>query len=255
VRRLRSAISLFAPMLADRDLPLIKAELEWLAGELDEARDLDVFTADVLRPAQTREPELFGLAALTRRAAAAREAAYDRAEAAIGSARFRALTLDTLGWIETGDWRLGDDPMLAGLRARPVQALAREELDHRRRSILKKARRLEAMEPAERHKLRIRVKRLRYACGFFASLYPGKAQKAFAGAARDLQDALGALTDIAFSRQLALKLAGLTDGGQPEPDQAFAAGALAGQAASPFDERLAAAVEAATALRKTKTFW
>jgi triphosphatase len=254
VRRLRSAISIFAPMLSDQALEGVKAELKWLAGELDDARDLDVFTQDVLRPALAREPGLLGLAALGDRVAAARARAYARAEAAIGSSRFRDLMLSTLAWVEAGDWRIGDDPLLETLRTRPVRALAREELDKRRRSILKKARRLADMEPAERHRLRIRVKRLRYACGFFASLYPGKAQQAFSTAARQLQDSLGALTDIAFSRELALRVAGL-EGAQAEPAEAFAAGALVGQALAPLNVRLKAAVKAGRTLRQADIFW
>jgi inorganic triphosphatase YgiF len=254
VRRLRSAMSLFAPMLADAALDGVKVEFKWFAGELDEARDLDVFTEDVLRPAMEREPDLVGLAALAERFAAARELAYDRAEAAIGSQRFRDLMLSTLCWMEAGEWRVGEDPMLAELRTRPVRVLAREEFDKRRRSILKKARRLVEMQPAERHKLRIRAKRLRYACGFFASLYPGRAQKDFSAAARKLQDCLGALTDIAFSRDLALRIAGM-NGADAEPAEAFAAGALVGQAAAPMGVRLKVAVKAQQALRDADVFW
>jgi CHAD domain-containing protein len=123
------------------------------------------------------------------------------------------------------------------------------------------------MEPAERHKLRIRVKRLRYACGFFASLYSGKdakAHKAMSACARDLQDGLGALTDIAFSRKLAVRVAGLHNEGSDseagagppaEAAEAFAAGALIGQAAAPADELLDRAIKACRALGKADLFW
>jgi triphosphatase len=254
IRRLRSAMTIFASMLADGSAQAVSADLKWLAGELDEARDLDVFVKDVLQPALEREPGLLGLAALGARLEAARTRAYDQAEATIASPRFHDLLLSTLAWIETGDWRLGADPMLAGLRQRPVRALARDELTRRRRSIVKKASRLLKMEPAERHALRIRVKRLRYACGFFGSLYPGKAHTAFTAAARRLQDAMGALTDIAFSRDLALKVTGL-EHGQADPAEAFAAGALVGHATAPMSVRLRAAMKAQAALGEAAVFW
>lgn len=256
VRRLRSAMSLFAPMLADGGFEAVKAELKWLAGELDAARDLDVFGQDVFAPAEARDPGLTGLAAFGRKLKAARKTAYDQAQAAVRAPRFRALMLDALAWIEAGDWCLTDDPMLTGLRRRPATALSSEEFEKRRRKIVKQGRALETMAPAERHKLRIKVKRLRYACGFFESLYDGKlakAHKAFSAAARDLQDALGALTDIAFSRDLARRVAGL--GPDADPEAAFAAGALVGQAAAPAKARLKAARKAHRVLKVVAAFW
>ena len=253
VRRLRSAMSVFGPMLADGELAGVKAELEWLASELDEARDLDVFIQDTYQPALARDPELAGLASFGERLSAAREQAYDQAQAAVNAPRFRGLMLSALAWIEAGEWSQTGEPMLAGLRNRPVTALASEEFDRRRRKIVKQGRDLISMAPAERHKLRIKVKRLRYACGFFESLYSKKAtkaQKAFSIAARDLQDCLGALTDIAFSRDLARRVAGLDD-----PGPAFAAGALVGQAAAPTNRRLKAAAKAHRALRDAEIFW
>ena len=256
VRRLRSALSLFGPMLTGAESALIKAELEWLAGALDAARDLDVFNTTVFQPAMDRDPELAGLLAFGARLAAARHEAYDIAQAAVTSPRFRALALNTLAWIEAGDWHGSDDPVRAGLRDRPALALAAEEFEHRRRKIVRKGRHLAEMEPAERHKLRIRVKRLRYACGFFASLYAGrsaKAHKGFSRAARNLQERLGDLTDIAFSRDLAQRVAGLKDGSDPRA--AFAAGALVGQASAPTATRIKAAVKAHRALEDADAFW
>jgi len=258
VRRLRSATSLFAPMLADDALAGVKAELKWLAGELDEARDLDVFIQDTYQPALALEPEQIGLARFGLQLSAARERAYDQAEAAISAPRFRALMLATLAWIEAGDWCASNDSVVTAARNRPIAAMAAEEFEQRRRKIVKRGRDLAPMSPAERHHLRIRVKRLRYACGFFASLYPGKAGKAFTAAARDLQDRLGALTDIAFSRDLAARVAGLDSAGQdsrPDAEQAFAAGALVGQAAAPTGRRLKAAAKAHRALREAEAFW
>ena len=262
VRRFRSAISLFAPMLADGALAEVKAELKWLAGELDDARDLDVFIAETLRPAIEREPEQIGLAAFGERLSAARERAYDRVETAIGSDRFRGLMLTSLAWIEAGDWSLGEDPSLAELRGRPIGVLAAEEFEARRRKIVKKGRDLPAMTTADRHHLRIRVKRLRYACGFFESLYFGKqakTHKAFAAAARDLQDSLGVLNDIAFSHDLVARVAGLegvrTEPAGGDPRLAFAAGTLVGQATAPTRRRLKAAAKAHRMLRKADSFW
>ena len=51
VRRLHAALSAFKLMVTDDDLGPIEIELKWLAGELDSARDLDVFIHDAFAPA------------------------------------------------------------------------------------------------------------------------------------------------------------------------------------------------------------
>jgi CHAD domain-containing protein len=171
--------------------------------------------------------------------------------------------LTTLAWIEAGEWSVDARPASAELRRRPIKALAAEQFESRWRKVVKKGRDLAALTPAEQHRLRIKVKQLRYACGFFGGLYAGearKAHKAFSAAARDLQDRLGALNDVAFSRDLIARVAGLDDEPKAaaeviDPNQAFAAGALIGQAAASGARRLKAAAKAHRALRKAEAFW
>jgi triphosphatase len=57
-----------------------------------------------------------------------------------------------------------------------------------------------------RHALRIRVKRLRYGCEFFAPCFPPQAVQPYAKALRGLQDLLGELNDIAVARRLLRKM-------------------------------------------------
>jgi triphosphatase len=265
VRRLRSAMSVFAPMLADDGFAKVTAELKWLAREMDEARDLDVFILETYQPTLTREPDRVGLASLGERLAAARAAAYIRADAAVRAERFRALMLEALAWIEAGEWSLGDDPMLTVLRTQPVIVLAAEQLAALRRTAVKKSHDLSAMSPSARHRLRIKVKRLRYACGFFSSLARGKPARtagpltAFTIAARDLQDNLGALSDMVVGGQLVARVAGLDD--QPagdrraDPKAVFAAGVLIGESVARTPTLLKAALKAQRALRKAEVFW
>ena len=58
----------------------------------------------------------------------------------------------------------------------------------------------------QRHRLRIRAKRLRYATEFFASTFPGEAsakrRAESLSALKDLQDALGGLNDLATRHAL-----------------------------------------------------
>ena len=70
-------------------------------------------------------------------------------------AGFRALMLEAAAWIETGPWTKGD----ASLRERPIKAVARQILEGRRRAVVKRGKRLAALAPAPRHKLRINARK------------------------------------------------------------------------------------------------
>jgi triphosphatase len=54
LRRLRAAMSLFKALLHDQQTAAIKAELKWLAGELGQARELDVLVQRVVAPMKKR---------------------------------------------------------------------------------------------------------------------------------------------------------------------------------------------------------
>jgi triphosphatase len=256
-RRLRSAISLFGPMLADGHVDEIKGELRWLTGELDDARNLDVFITQTFRPAAKRHARSMGLSNLGRALITAQTRAYDRAEAALGSERFRTLMLETAAWIETGPWTSGDEPRLVALRQRPIKAVAREILKRGRRKVMKAGKALAGLAPQPRHKLRINAKKLRYACGFFTGLYSGKAAsrlKRFVAAMEGLQDGLGALTDIVAADSLTAELA--TAAATDAPAKlGFAAGLIAGERQTDEAAATRAAEKAYARFAKAEPFW
>jgi CHAD domain-containing protein len=97
----------------------------------------------------------------------------------------------------------------------------------------------------QRHKLRIRAKRLRYATEFFAGTFPGEAsarrrQESLA-ALKDVQDALGGLNDLATRHAL------IADGLAVDAEQAERAAAQAGLAAPDTEETLLRKAEQAFA--------
>jgi triphosphatase len=65
LRRLRTATSIFKIMVADDERETIETELKWLTGELDPARDIDVFGKTTFRHA-TKANTKTGLAELGR---------------------------------------------------------------------------------------------------------------------------------------------------------------------------------------------
>jgi CHAD domain-containing protein len=261
LRRLRAAVSLFADMLVDPQTEERKAEFKWIMGELGPARELDVFIKGVVKPAVHGRPNGTGVTVLTRELQEKREEAFARAVAAIESARFRALVLDTAEWIETGDWTRNADDLVQALREQPISVTAVTQLKNRWKKILKNGARLDELNPQRRHRLRIRAKKLRYASEFFSGVFPGKKsarrREDFLAALEKLQDALGDLNDIAVHENLTERLAEASDGKRRRgrARKAFAAGRLSGREEARIASVLKDAERAYEVFAKAKPFW
>ncbi len=112
VRRLRSAMTLFRPMLKDTGSRVLSRELNWLSDQLGSARDLDVA---VERTAGWTHGNRAGLRRLMRRMEVARDRAHDELVRALKSPRCRALLFDFVRWLEVGAWKKA----MAAERTRP----------------------------------------------------------------------------------------------------------------------------------------
>ncbi|MDB5459559.1 MAG: domain containing protein [Caulobacteraceae bacterium] len=262
LRRLRSALKLFEAVIADDAYPRLDGELKWLTGELDQGRDIDVLIQETFRPAARRFPDQAGLAALGERLLKARTRAYDRVLATLDTPRYLTLALDLAAWIENGRWAQAGEALFAPRADAPVQGLADDGLDALRRQVGKRGKALKRLDPASRHKLRIRAKRLRYALEFFDGLYPGRKDRrdAFLETLRALQDDLGALNDVYVARAKGLALAegGGRAAGDSETEgaqQAFAAGLVVGARTVDEAALLDRAADHYDALMDAKRFW
>lgn len=193
IRRLRSAFSLFRPVL--HEVPGARGaahRLRSLALPFGAARDLDVLLAgplvDVLDARALQE--LWQ----------AREAAYDDVLAILASTEWAdaGATLDAL--LAAVPWGLADDP--------PVRDLAGHALGRRWGRVVAATPHLTSLPPTARHRVRIEAKKLRYGCEFFASVYAAdeprvvtEAGEVLAGAlayawhVERVQTALGLLND------------------------------------------------------------
>src|SRR5262249_52861077 len=152
LRRLRAAMSLFADLLRDPPAVGMKAELKSLAAELPRARDLDVLTkrmAVVARRQRTRRPDFLSL---SRELGEKREAAFARAQEAVTSNRFRALTLETAAWLEIGQWTNAQDAPLRDGNV-PIEICAAAELTRRWYKVRKTGRTLAQLDGEKRHNL------------------------------------------------------------------------------------------------------
>lgn len=222
LRRLRAAISLFADILPRASTARIKTELKWLTGELAPAREIDVFLKESIQPITEQGVPKRGARAIRKRFAAQRKAAFARARDAATSARYRRLLIDVIEWIEAGRPHVGDD--------RSIAAYAAQVLDRRIKKARKQGKRLSDLEPMQRHKLRIKIKKIRYAVDFFESLYGDRDRKelaALSGRLKQIQSALGSLNDFMAHRELATEAA-LTAPPAHRRAQAFASGVIVG---------------------------
>lgn len=248
LRRLRAALAAFRPIVADKSFAHIHAEARWLARELDEARDIDVFmqaTVGLAREDNEADP---ALAALSERLRRTQADAYQRALGAIASPRFSALLLDTAAWVEVGPWTSRDN----ALRDRPVAGFGAATLSGLHQKFRKAGGRLAKLDPAERHRLRIRAKKLRYAAEFFGGAFakrPARRQ-AYLEALKAVQERLGDLNDLAVARTLGPRFVGQRSG-----ELAFTAGLIVGRRERAEPVLLRAARRAFAAFLKAKPFW
>ena len=257
LRRLRAAMSLFAALLHNPQTAAIKNELKWLAGDLGPARELEVLLSRVVVPMKRRHRRWRGMPMLSHELAERRDAALARAQAAVQSARFRALTLDVVAWLEAGLWRSPHDDLVRDRGDLPIETFALEQLTRRWRKVRKKGRMLAQLDARTRHKLRIQTKKLRYAAEFFATLFTTKRalkrRRQFLPALESLQDGLGDLNDIAVHEKRIAAMG--VRRRRSNPHRVFAAGLLTGREDARMDAAMTTATDAYDHLAKVKPFW
>jgi triphosphatase len=110
------------------------------------------------------------------------------------------------------------------------------------------------MDAEQRHRLRIQIKKLRYAVEFLESLFSDNAVKPYLAALRQLQDSLGAMNDLAVARTLTGELLTRTRGGAKRVRLARASGLVAGCAAHRH-EQVTKLPAAWTQFASREAFW
>ncbi|WP_424361519.1 CHAD domain-containing protein [Methylocystis parvus] len=249
LRRLRAALQLFKPVVGGEDFQRIDDELKWISHVFGEARDLDVFQDNAFEPA-AKSGDNPGAAALARRTGAKRNQGHDAVNAAVASLRLRRLLIDISAWIEEGGWRRGESAQ------EPLGPFARRRLKEELRKFVKRARDLAELDPAERHKVRIKAKKLRYMAGFFKTapnLVSGrKALRRLLDRLERMQDCLGELHDEQTRAEfLAEEIRSLPAGA--DPLIGFAAGRLAQPDGDP-ESKLSAALDAYRDVARSRPF-
>ncbi|HEY4076144.1 MAG TPA: CHAD domain-containing protein [Rhizomicrobium sp.] len=257
LRRLRAAISVFKELLRGPQTEKVKNDLKWLTEELGPARDMDVLADEGLA-------SMTGLSAVPAAAKVLkadivdqRDAGFERAIRAVRSERYRQLVLETVLWINGGKWTRTNVPLITGRRKMAATRFAAQELGRRNRKVLKQLDKLYDISPLKRHKLRIAIKKLRYATGYFESLFreEKKVIAKFSEALKDLQSGLGQLNDIRVHGKLAKHYAVPPRATRGAAGKAFAMGELTGRERAKSRDLLMATKRGGGRLKRCGLFW
>ncbi|MGE5470255.1 MAG: CHAD domain-containing protein [Bacteroidota bacterium] len=192
LRRLRSAIKLFAPVLPAEFVAAYGQTWQTLASALGEARNWDVFLSETLPPIQAAfpdHPDLRRLRSEGRRRAKGARQAIDRL---LGGREYPRLLVEFTAAI----YALSDTLPI------PLNDFATRQITAHAKAARKLARRHATLGEPERHRMRIRFKKLRYTMEFFESLLPKKRRSSHVAALGRLQDELGLINDHVTAEML-----------------------------------------------------
>jgi triphosphatase len=188
VRRLRSTLRAFRQLLRRGQADAIEQPWRALMQVFGAARDLDVLISAL------EEGEL------QVRARRAQSKAQERVRTVVNAGGFGKAQRRTFAWTQGRPWRKDAEP---GER---LAAFAGRALERLYMGLRRMAHDIDWRDAPLRHRVRIRVKRLRYACDFFASAFAPRASKPFMKSLRGLQDILGEMNDIEVQRSLLREL-------------------------------------------------
>jgi CHAD domain-containing protein len=188
IRRLRSTLRAFCDLLQRRRASLLDKELRATLRALGPVRDWDVFLQSDFEPVLQR-------AARARRATAQRTARH-----VLTQTRFQALLRRVLEWTRGEPWRASADP------GESLGTLGAKALERLYGAPRRAAAKIDWSDPEGRHRVRIRLKRLRYGGECFAAGFAPHATHRFNHRLRAMQHLLGELNDITVQQRLLQEL-------------------------------------------------
>jgi CHAD domain-containing protein len=202
LRRLRAAQAMVRDVVQLPE-PLVD-DIEWLAGELGDARNWDVFLDTVLPGLPLTEAQQPSMARVQVAAREEAERHRARVRSAVASPRYTTLMLALGGWIAGKGWQhttLPADPLDSKI-AKAAPKLVREASAR----VRKRARGYDLKRPECLHKIRIAAKKERYAREFFTALSHDRDATRRHDLLADMQDELGEINDAFVARDLVAQL-------------------------------------------------
>lgn len=224
LRRLRTALRELSP-LSPAALPGWSDALGTLFGRLGSARDRDALAQTLLPALHKAGAEHLQLPVID---------AEPAAQLALREPATTQLWLQLLGFAAA-----------AAMPGEPFAPAVQQRLARLFKQVRRDARRFEALDDVARHRLRKRVKRLRYLSEFAAALFPERRVRAFLKGLTPAQEALGDFNDVCVARAL------FKDASAADPLAMFALGWLAHER----DDAIGRCIRALARLRRVRPFW
>jgi triphosphatase len=251
IRRLRAVLNGFKHMLPAEQYRWVGEELRWLARAIGPARDWDVLIDGVVATVTSRLLDPEDRDALTRAAEQARQRAHQEAETAIRSAHYTSALLKLLRWFTARQWREQPVSEQSAMLMAPIGEVAPSLIARRYKQVCRAAQGFAELEMAQRHQVRIRIKKLRYTIDLLASLFPATAVAGFLKLLKPLQDELGQANDVRVAHDL------IADLRNSEGDATIdrAAGIVLGWHDRGLAENERKLLKRFEKLRHAKTFW
>jgi len=210
LRRLRSVFSIFSGAVPQS---LFSGQLEWLhtlGRLLGEARDWDVFVADFLPTACSRIEDGAALAGVIKNTMRLRAAARRRVRDAMESTDYNVQMLLLTQNLHERKWDTQRSIEQREVADLPAKAFAASILARTHHKVVEQGKRMDWSSNADLHKLRIRIKKLRYSSELLSPLFKQKDVRKFLSKLSGMQDMLGMLNDAATAARLV---------GQIDPDR------------------------------------
>ena len=260
LRRLNVAFSGFGEEFQTPALMDLRARTKAFADAVAPARDLDVFVDELFEPLVKHLGHEEAFRILRQRAEEARQRAWDSAVAHVSGVDFAVFQDDVAAAAEARSW-LGGPSVAIDLKARlavrvPVKSAAHRMMDEHLMRVRKRGRHLKSLEQRDCHRLRIALKRLRYASEFYGPLYKKDEVKRYVRRLKKLQDLLGQVNDVAQVRAVLSRLT--VDENAPahtQADLSFAAGLINGWHRARMDRLQRKALRRWDRFKRTEPFW
>jgi len=200
LRRMRTALEVFADAVPEEIASSLRGELRWLARALGRARAWDVFIATTLKPALSQRPRHPGLRALRAASETLGAEARGAAHRVLESRRYYGV-MRALRALSYAD---GDEAgaSTGTVRELPMRVRAASVIAALYAKARERGRKLMRLDDAGLERLRNSIRRLRYGLLFLTPILPRARAASLAATVEMLQETLGDLNDCAVAREL-----------------------------------------------------
>ncbi len=248
-RRLRSAFGLFRRAIETEATQAAEAELRKLGHTLGPARDWDVFVAGNGAAIGKAFEDDRAVKRMLAQAERRRRAVYASLQEYLSSAAFRRLGLSLAAIASGANLAASTDHAEDEPAPTALDRYAARVMSRRYQAIISAGENIGSLPAHALHPIRLDAKRLRYACEFFAPLFPGRHARRFVRRLTVLQDQLGLLNDGIGAAALMAELTGA--GGENGYARGIALGFVAAQSVA----SRATAMRAWERFRAVEPFW